>query len=45
MWLMEINLGQSLIVVFALNSTRIHRDVSVHTLTALIFQDLDLEAH
>lgn len=44
-WFMKINLGQALIVLFALNSTRIHRDVSVHTLTALIFRDLDLEAH
>ena len=40
-----INLGQPLIVLFALISTRIHRDVSVLILTALIFQDLDLGAH
>lgn len=40
-----INLGQSLIVLFALISTRIHCDVSVHTLTALIFQNLDVKAN
>lgn len=40
-----INLGQPLIVLFAVISIRIHRDVSVLILTALIFQDLDLGAH
>ena len=40
-----INLGQPLIVLFALISIRIHHDVSVLILTALILQDLDLGAH
>lgn len=44
-WFILVNIGQSLVVLFAFNSIRIHRDVSVHTLTALIFQDFDLEAH